>query len=151
MGRGLIPELISRVELINERCSGQDGNAHANRCSAGSAQIARHWSDFWAKAAVPGCHVQCVYNIIVSVTQRAPNNNQSSVPLVSGYTVIGDATAEYVTKGGVKKEAPTACKTKDFTAECQKMLWVPDSLIRDSLSELRFNIASNILMGASEA
>jgi len=135
---------------INDRFANQAGS-----CSAGSGQFARHWSNFWAEAAVPGCHVQCVYNIIVSVTQRAPNNNQSSVPLVSGYTVIGDATAEYVTCTGQKctplKKAPPQCKTKDFTAACQKMLWVPDSLIRDSLSELRFNIASNILMGASEA
>ena len=123
--------VVLNLALNTRSCAGPRSNS----------ALAKHWSSFWSNKLRdrPGCRVQCVYRIIMSVTQRVVPD--PTIPLVSGYAVVGDAKAVV----GDAKATADQCDGTDFTSECQEMMWVPDSLIRDSLAEIRFNIASDVL------
>jgi len=57
--------------------------------------------------------------------------------LVSGFAVVGDAQ--------VVGKWNTNCKESVVTHACEQMLWVADSIVRDALAAVRFDIAGRVL------
>jgi len=121
-------------------------------CSVGTSPIARAWSEFWAQDVqgrnIEGCQAKCKYTIIMSVTQNAEPGKigtSSESSIVQGYAVVGDASSE----GNWGTEGST-CAADEETVQraCEQMLWVPDSIVRDALADVRFNLGAKLLAAA---
>jgi len=159
-------------ERKKKEAESQAAQLAAQTCQAGQSPIAKQWSLFWAKEVpgrnVAGCEAKCVYTIIMSVTQsgiynqlqdaiekaekqvssskgskqsklklKDANKKLQEHQLVSGFAVVGDAQA--VGKWN------TNCKETVVTHACEQMLWVADSIVRDALAAVRFDIAGRVL------
>ena len=86
------------------------------------------WSKAWAKLPKPAGN-QCVYSMLVTVSELQKRKPQPGQPLLDSYAVVGRATDA----------------NKKPHKECEKMLWVADGFFRVALAELRFNIGEGFV------
>ena len=114
------------------------------RCNPVNQQsrFGKQWRNYWRNRAQP-CGNACVFSVIMTVTKRTRKiSPRSKLPctekdrrgcLVSGFAIVVDAAAARVKK----------CPASRLKA-CRAMTWFADSIVRDALADVRFNIAKSI-------
>jgi len=125
--------------------------AAAPRCEPGSNDsYGKLWRDYWkTRRDSQPCGNVCIYSVLMTVSKRVATGGSKKCTaqnregcIVSGFAVVADAASGGKVKcgySGVTNDQETTA-----IAGCRAMMWLADSIVRDALADVRFQIAKTI-------
>jgi hypothetical protein len=125
--------------------------AAAPSCDVGSNDsYGKRWRDYWkTRRDSQPCGNVCIYSVLMTVSKRVATGGSKTCTaqnregcIVSGFAVVADAASGGEVKCGYS--GVTNDQETKAIAGCRAMMWLADSIVRDALADVRFQIAKTI-------